>query len=184
MRQIVSRYAGLASQDLHFSYGINGKPELSRGLEHRGVKFNLSHSADLALLAITHGLPVGVDIERINAQFAIDEIAKRFFSAIEVQILRALPNADRTEAFFSCWTRKEAYLKAVGEGLSVPLDSFAVAFAPGIHGALLQVKADPAEAGRWSMYNLEVKSGYRAALVVKGKDHHLQQREWNCSLLK
>ena len=184
MRQIVSRYAGLAPQHLRFSYGIKGKPELSPGEKRCGIEFNLSHSSDLALLAITHGLPVGVDIEWMDAQFATDEIAARFFSASEVQILRALPNACRTEAFFSCWTRKEAYIKALGEGLSVPLDSFAVAFAPDMNPALLHVTLDPGEVKRWSMYNVEVRYGYKAALVVEGKNHHLRQREWNCAMLK
>jgi 4'-phosphopantetheinyl transferase len=184
MRQILSRYVGLAPQDLGFSYGPKGKPELAGELEHGRIKFNLSHSSDIALLAITRGLAVGVDIERINAEFASEEIAERFFSATEVQSLRALPGAQRPEAFFSCWTRKEAYIKALGDGLSVPLDSFAVALTPGLPAALLHVKTNPAEVERWSMYNIEVSKDYKAALVVEGQGHRLQQIKWDRALLR
>ncbi|MGE5321880.1 MAG: 4'-phosphopantetheinyl transferase family protein [Actinomycetota bacterium] len=178
MREILGRYTGIAAPDLSFSYGPKGKPELCGGLEQSGIKFNLSHSSELALLAVTRGLTVGVDIEHIKADFATDDIAERFFSATEVQSLRSLPASQRAEAFFSCWTRKEAYIKALGEGLSVPLDSFAVAFAPGIAPALLHVDVDPIETERWSMYNITVRDGYKAALVVEGSDHRLKQMEW------
>jgi 4'-phosphopantetheinyl transferase len=177
MREILSRYTGLPAVDLRFSYGPKGKPELS-GLEKCEIQFNLSHSSELALLAVTRGLTVGVDIEWIKADFASDDIARQFFSAPEVETLRSLPEGRRAEAFFSCWTRKEAYIKALGEGLSVPLDSFTVAFAPGIAAALLSVTVDPAEVERWSMYNIVVSEGYKAALVVEGRDHRLKQMEW------
>jgi 4'-phosphopantetheinyl transferase len=177
MREILSRYTGVPAMDLAFCYRAKGKPELSGGPEQSGIKFNLSHSSELALLAVTRGLTVGVDIESIKADFASDGIAERFFSASEVQTLLSLPASERTEAFFSCWTRKEAYIKALGEGLSVPLDSFAVAFAPGTVAALLHVRVDPAEVERWSMYNIEVGEGYKAALVVEGKNHRLKYME-------
>jgi 4'-phosphopantetheinyl transferase len=178
MREILSRYTGLAAMELRFSYGPKGKPELSAGMEQTGIRFNLSHSAELALLAVARGLQVGIDVEWIKADFGSDEIAERFFSATEVQTLRSLPASQRVEAFFSCWTRKEAYIKALGEGLSVPLDSFAVAFGPAIAAALLHVKVDPAEVERWSMYDIEVSEGYEAALVAEGKNHQLKQMEW------
>ena len=178
VREILSRYTGVAAMDLRFSYGPKGKPELSGGLEQSGIKFNLSHSSARALLAVTPGLIVGVDIEWIKADFATDEIAERFFSATEVQALRSLAADQRVEAFFSCWTRKEAYIKAIGEGLSIPLDSFAVAFSHGITPALLYVKVDPGEVERWSMYNIEAGDGYKAAVVVQGKHHRLKQMEW------
>jgi 4'-phosphopantetheinyl transferase len=179
MRQILSCYLCLAPQDLRFSYGLKGKPELSGDPKQSGIKFNLSHSSDRALLAVADGLTVGVDLEWVNAGFATEEIAERFFSAKEVQTLRASPSAQRAEAFFSCWTRKEAYIKAMGNGLSIPLDSFAVAFVPGIPAALLHVEANPAEVDRWSMYNIEVGRDYKAALVAEGKGHRLQQIQWD-----
>ena len=178
MRQILGRYAGVPPQKLVFSYGGKGKPELSGALTGLEIKFNLSHSSEMALLAITQRLAVGSDIEWVSAEVATEEIAERFFSASEVNVLRALPAAERTEAFFSCWTRKEAYIKALGEGLSVPLDSFAVAFGPGVPAALLYVAVDPEQVSRWSIYDIEVPEGYKAALVVEGKGHHLLQWEW------
>ncbi len=181
MREILSRYAGLAPQDLCFSYGAKGKPELCGAVEQSGIKFNLSHSSERALLAITRQLTVGVDIEWVNAESVTREIAEHCFSALEVQTLLALPTGQRAEAFFSCWTRKEAYIKALGEGLSVPLDSFVVAFAPGIPAALLDVKIDDTEVQRWSVYNIEVTEGYKAALVVEGKGHRLRQLDWDCA---
>jgi len=179
MRQILSLYAGIAPQELCFGYGSGGKPELCAGLEESGIRFNLSHSSQLALLAVAQGLTVGVDIEWVNAEFATEEIAEQFFAATEIQTLRALPSTQRAQAFFSCWTRKEAYVKALGKGLSIPLDSFAVAFGPGISAALLEVKVDSREVQRWRMYNVEVTEGYKAALVVEGENHQLKNMEWD-----
>jgi 4'-phosphopantetheinyl transferase len=178
MRRILSEYLNTPPQKLAFSYAARGKPELAPGLQESGIKFNLSHSSELALLAVVRGLTVGVDIELVNPEFATEEVAQRFFSAGEVNTLRALPPSARAEAFFSCWTRKEAYIKALGEGLSVPLDSFAVAFGPGVPAALLDVAVDPAEVSRWSMYEIETAEGYKAALVVEGNGHQLRQLQW------
>jgi 4'-phosphopantetheinyl transferase len=178
MRQILGGYAGVTAKELTFSYGARGKPELSGAAESIGIKFNLSHSDDVAMLAVTRGLTVGIDIERINPEFATEEIAERFFAKGEIECLQALPIAERADSFFSCWTRKEAYIKALGDGLSVPLDSFEVAFGPGIGAALLQVKTDPREVSRWSMYDLETAQGFRAALVVEGRGHGLRPRAW------
>lgn len=178
LREILSRYASLAAQDLCFVYGAKGKPELGGAAEQFEIRFNLSHSAEFALLAVTRQLRIGVDIERVNADSATQEIAERFFSPLEVQTLLAVPSHQRVEAFFSCWTRKEAYIKALGEGLSCPLDSFVVAFAPGVPAALLDVKNDASKVC-WSMYNIEVSEGYKAALVVEGQGHQLRQLNWD-----
>jgi 4'-phosphopantetheinyl transferase len=178
MREILGKYAHVPPQDLIFSYGAKGKPDLSGLLKESGITFNLSHSKEYALLAVARGLNVGVDIEAVNHEFASEEIAERFFSASEVDRLRALCANERADGFFSCWTRKEAYIKALGEGLSVPLDSFEVAFGPGVPAALLHVKIDSGEASRWSMYDIEVWEGYKAALVAEGKGHGLRHLQW------
>ncbi len=178
MRQILGLYTGISPGDLMFAYGEKGKPELAGTAKEHGIEFNLSHSSEMALLGVTHGLVLGVDIEWIRPDFATQEIAERFFCASEVRCLLGLPAEQRAEAFFSCWTRKEAYIKALGEGLSVPLDSFEVAFGPGVPAALLQVRVAPAEVLRWSMYNLEAPEEYKAALVVEGKQHQLRQLRW------
>jgi 4'-phosphopantetheinyl transferase len=184
MRQVLGRYTGVAPHKLVFSYGEKGKPALSGGLEERAIQFNLAHSDEVAFLAVARELSIGMDIELVNSEFATEEIAARFFSPAEVHSLRALPYPQRVEAFFSCWTRKEAYIKALGEGLSVPLDSFEVAFSPGMPAALVHVRVDPREVTRWSMYDIEADGGFKAALVAEGRGHQLRYFLWEPETLR
>lgn len=176
LRQILGRYTGADPRKITFSHGSKGKPELKSPVDT--IRFNLSHSGNLALLAVTRDAALGVDVEFVKPDFGGQEIAERFFSRHEVNTLLALPVEERAHAFFSCWTRKEAYIKAVGEGLSLPLDSFDVAFGPGVFPALLRVDASAAELSRWRLYDIPVPPEYRAALMVEGKEHRLQQRNW------
>lgn len=172
MRTILSSYLNVSPSDVAFSYGPKGKPALSADLEKSGIRFNLSHSGDYALLGVTRNHTLGVDIEFINHDFGTEEIATRFFSPGEIETLHAVPDAQKSPAFFTCWTRKEAYIKAVGDGLSIPLDSFDVAFAPGAQPALLRVQVP--EHRHWKMYDLPAPEGYKAALVVEGEMHQLK----------
>lgn len=178
LRTILAQYLGVSAKALAFIYGEKGKPALASHVNARTLEFNLSHSHDRALLGITVGSTLGVDIERINLEFGTDEIATHFFSAFEVDTLLAVPKPERGATFFSCWTRKEAYIKAVGDGLSLPLDSFDVAFGPGVEAALLRVEAATDAPARWRMYDIPAPEGYAAAIAVEGTEHKLRQREW------
>ncbi|HKT48952.1 MAG TPA: 4'-phosphopantetheinyl transferase superfamily protein [Candidatus Angelobacter sp.] len=178
LRAILAQYLGVSAQAIAFNYGEKGKPALAPQVNTRRLEFNLSHSHERALLGITAGCIIGVDIERINLEFGTDEIATHFFSAFEVDTLLAVPKPERGATFFNCWTRKEAYIKAVGEGLSLPLDSFDVAFGPGVEAALLRVGAAPDAPSRWRMYDIPAPQGYAAAIAVEGTEHKLRQREW------
>ena len=158
-----------SADQLQFEYNKFGKPNLANSL-YPSLQFNLSHSGDLVLIALSRGRALGVDIERMRMDVAVTEIAARFFSAVECEALQMVAPAARREAFFACWTRKEAYLKARGDGLSLPLAQFDVSFLPGDEPRLLATRHDPAEVHRWSLSALEGGECYKAALVVEGGD--------------
>jgi 4'-phosphopantetheinyl transferase len=175
LRAILSRYLAEAPDALRFSYNAYGKPEL---VGAAGLCFNLSHSHDLAIYAVAREREVGVDVEHVRAEFAGEGIAERFFSPREVAALQALPAEQRVAGFFNCWTRKEAYIKARGMGLSLALDRFDVSLAPDAPAALLTVCDDPAEAGRWTLCALDAGPGYVAALAVAGQSWQMRCRRW------
>ena len=178
LRTILGSYIGLDPDQLRFCYNPFGKPALAAAAGGEAIRFNVSHADGLALIAVTGSREVGVDLERIRPDFGTEEIAERFFSRREVAALRALPAARRVKAFFACWTRKEAYLKARGEGLSLPLDRFDVSLGPDQPAALLAVHDDPAEAMRWSLRELVPGPDHMAALAVEGHAWHLRCWQW------
>lgn len=173
LRKLLAVYIGIGPAELRFTYAEKGKPSLTesqRGL----INFNLAHSHGMALYAFSRGREIGVDLEFLREDFAGEDIAERFFSPREIETLRAVPAALRKEAFFNCWTRKEAYIKARGEGLSMPLDEFDVSLAPGEPAALLGNQKDPTEVSRWTMQSIPMPCGYVAALVVPAADWRLK----------
>ena len=178
LRQLLGTSLTLDPREIRFVYGPQGKPSLAAPQSSSGLRFNLSHSGEVALVAMSHNLELGIDVEQVRADFASGEIATRFFSPEECAKLETLPAHESVDAFFNCWTRKEAYIKALGEGLSVPLDSFEVAFGPGVPAALLQVRVNPGEVDRWSLYDIAVTQGFRSALMVEGKGHRLRHMQW------
>jgi len=137
----------------------------------------MSHSRG-ALYAVTRDREVGIDPEFIRRDLEVDQIAERFFSRRETATLRALPTPMREYAFFLCWTRKETYIKARGEGLSPPLDQFDVSLIPGEPAALLSTHPDSSEALRWLLEELPLASGYVAALALEGCRGSLSCRQW------
>ncbi len=176
LRSILADYLRLAPGEIRFAYGRRGKPSLTE----RGdspLRFNLSHSGSLGVAAITQGREVGVDVERRRELKRPDAIARRFFSAEENRQLGALATeSERDDAFFRCWTRKEAYLKALGDGLARPLGSFDVSL--GDPPELLRVEDEEREPERWRMLSLSPPAGYTGALVVEAGDVRLSERTW------
>jgi len=178
LRAILSRYLNISSHILRFDYNPYGKPSLTVAQGGNTLRFNLSHSRGMALIAITKNRDIGVDLEGINQNFSCLEIAEKFFSPLENSVLRSLPEHLQATAFFTCWTRKEAYIKAVGKGLSIPLNQFDVSLAPGEPAALLNVEGNPEEASKWSLIELFPSSDMVAAVAVAGDCWKLDCWEW------
>ena len=172
LRILLAGYLQCAPEALKFSYGPRGKPELAR--PQSDVCFNVSHSHELALYAIGRGRALGVDIEWMRDGVAESGVAERFFAADEVAALHKLPIAQRRSGFFACWTRKEAYLKARGDGIAVELDSFSVSLEPGGQAQLRRGE----QIERWRLAALEPASGYQAALCAEGGDWRMRCFHW------
>jgi 4'-phosphopantetheinyl transferase len=166
LRRMLGKYLATEPITIRFQYSERGKPSIATENLHC-IHFNVAHSGDLILLAFVQGHRLGIDVEQVRTDFPIDEIAERFFSAAERTALRTLQPTQRYEAFFRCWTRKEAYIKATGDGLSLPLDQFDVSLLPGEPARLLATRPRAAEAERWTMHHLNVEPGYAAALVYE-----------------
>jgi len=168
LRMCLGSYLDVAPSLLRFSYGRNGKPTLDDTFGKGDIFFNLSHSNGIALYAFTPDGEIGVDIEQIHAIDDLKSIAARFFSPTEYRTLAGLPDAKKQEAFFNCWTRKEAFVKALGDGLARPLNSFEVSLVPGEPVRLLGIADDPEGASRWSVQSFTPAASYVAAFAVKG----------------
>jgi 4'-phosphopantetheinyl transferase len=167
LRKLLARYLRSFPNELRFDYAEKGKPSLAAD-QANAINFNLAHSHGLAIFALSRGREIGVDLEFIRDDVEHQKIAERFFSRHEIDKLHALPIELRKQAFFTCWTRKEAYIKARGEGLSMPLDQFDVSLAPGEAAALLRNDKEPDEVRRWTMQSVAVPDGFVAALVAEG----------------
>ena len=174
LRMILARYLEMDPKDVSFSYSKEEKPTLTS--PHNGIEvtFNVSHSGGIALLAFARRREIGVDVEQVREDFDVDAIARRFFSTHELEQLAAVPNEKKFEAFFRCWTRKEAYIKATGDGLSLPLHQFDVSVAPESSDALLSTRPDNFKAALWSLREVPAGDGYVAALCVRGREWHLK----------
>lgn len=186
LRTILGQYLNTAPTDIQFCYGPHGKPCLAGQSLSNHLQFNLAHSDEIVLYALAQNHAIGVDIEHIRPVPDLDQIATRYFSTRERAALRMLPPEQQQEGFFNGWTRKEAYLKALGDGLTRPLDGFDVSLTPGEAARLLDVAHDPKEAARWFMYALMPCTGYVSAVVapvVEGQAWRVQCREWTDPLI-
>ncbi|MES1241441.1 MAG: 4'-phosphopantetheinyl transferase superfamily protein, partial [Acidobacteriota bacterium] len=188
LRALLGACTGTRPELVRFTYGPRGKPflappfSLSPGTGERagergdGINdsgdlfFNLSNSDERALVGFVRGREIGVDIEFLKPMPDCEQIAERFFSESERVVLRGVPQASKEEAFFNCWTRKEAYLKAVGEGLAAPLDSFDVTLAPGEPPRMLTLRGDADAAARWWLEHFRLSPEHIGALALERRD--------------
>lgn len=178
LREILGRYLMIPPGEISFVYGDHGKPAISGDRDAETLEFNLSHSGELALVGVTRGRKIGVDVERIVDRRADEQIARRFFSMHEVRDYLSLPREQRKEAFFRCWTRKESYIKARGEGLSRPLEQFDVSLKPGEQAALLESRIDSTETQQWTLSHVDPADGYVGAVAVYGRISEVRYWEW------
>ena len=178
LRAILGRYLDVEPVRLGFTYDARGKPALAPPWGGETLRFNVAHSHELALYALTRERAVGIDVEYLRPVADLDDLAGRCFAPGENAVLRRLPAHQREEAFFACWTRKEAYVKAIGEGLTRPLDAFEVSLAPGEPARLLCVRDEPGEASRWSLHDLRPAPGYVGALAIEGRGVRVRRRRW------
>jgi 4'-phosphopantetheinyl transferase len=179
LRMILSSYVGMPANEIIFTYGCHGKPGLRRQDGRPAIEFNLAHSGGTAIYAITRDRPVGVDIEVMKYEFPLESVAEHFFSTVEVAALRSLPQPMQRIAFFKCWTRKEAFIKALGDGLSCPLSDFDVSLTPGEPASLLNIGWAPEETSRWCIEDINAVAGCAAAVVFSGCRCRLHVSQWD-----
>jgi len=164
LRTILGAYLGIAPGEVRFSYGSHGKPSLDKNVHIANIQFNVSASEELALYAVAQDVPLGVDVERVSPRSGFDSIARRICSPAEYQKLADLPDAEKIEAFFHCWTRKEALAKAIGEGLLFPMDQYDVSTGGRVSSGL--PGGNSANEAEWFLHDLSPAEGFVGALVV------------------
>jgi 4'-phosphopantetheinyl transferase len=171
LRQFLAARLGIRAESVELASGSHGKPELAQRFAGTGWRFNLSHSDDIAVYAFSRGCRVGIDVEALRAIHDADDIAASFFSRHENDVYRALVSHDKPLGFFNCWTRKEAFIKALGDGLSHSLDSFDVSLAPGEPAKILRVGKTCGDGTGWRLDSFSPAPGYIAAVVTECHRH-------------
>jgi 4'-phosphopantetheinyl transferase len=176
LRAILGAYLRCQPSLIRFASNEYGKPNLDG--HKNDLRFNLSHSHGVALFACSRACEVGIDIERLRDDFSSHDIAARFFSRAELCAFNSVPTRLRTRAFFNCWTRKEAYIKATGKGLSYPLDTFTVSVDPREPARLISIDNNTEEPAKWSIININAFKGFAAALAIRHDNPELQCWHW------
>ena len=170
LRQLLAARLGTPPDSVELVYGAHGKPALAPGYADTGLRFNVSHCDDLTLYAFSCGREIGIDVEAVRPIGDADDIAARFFSQRENRAYRALEPSDRPLGFFQCWTRKEAFIKALGDGLSYPLDRFDVSLTPGEPAQILRVEDTPGDRCGWRLESWSPAPGFVAAVVIGDRE--------------
>ena len=181
LRGILSRYLGIAAGEIQFEYGPQGKPLLRGVGSDLLLSFNASGSNDLAAYGVTREREIGIDVEWMHPDRSCDRIVERFFSEGEKRAYHEVNGPEKEAAFFQSWTRKEAYIKAIGDGLSRPLNSFELTLAPGEPPRVVGDDRDPEAVSRWTIRDLQPAEEYAGALVISGAEWDLQERSWSFS---
>jgi 4'-phosphopantetheinyl transferase len=173
LRILLGRYCALDPQKLVFSYNEYGKPVLVQDKQPVPLYFNLAHSHNTVVYAFTFINSVGIDVEYMRSNIEYEQLAQHYFSPMEITQLQAVPDTQKSQAFYAGWTRKEAYIKARGKGLSIALDSFDVTLQPDIPAKLVACREEPQAVPRWSLYALPAEDQYASALALKGQCEQL-----------
>jgi 4'-phosphopantetheinyl transferase len=174
LRSLMGMYLNCAPGSVEFSYGPQGKPALAGRGDRHPLCFNLSHSHGLTLIGIGRKREIGVDVELIRPEYTGEDVAKRYFSEAEFREVSALPEESRAERFFLCWTRKEAYIKALGGGLQIPLKSFTVSLSPDVQDV---IQGD--DQRQWCLRSLQPEFSYVGAVAAEGNDLQFRCMSWS-----
>jgi len=169
LRKLLGARLGVQPEVVKFTYGPHGKPELAQEFSREELRFNISHSEDVAVYAFSHGREIGVDVEAVRTLPDFDEVAAYCFSSFENEAHQNLDEQNKPQGFFNCWTRKEAFIKALGEGLYHPLDNFDVTLAPGEVTKILRVGNVAGDICGWELYSFCPMPGYVGAVVVESR---------------
>jgi 4'-phosphopantetheinyl transferase len=178
LRCLLGEYLRIAPAAVRLSYTSAGKPHVVGETGDTAIEFNVAHSDGLVVFAVTRGRALGVDVERVRPGVEWRELAGRYFAPPEVAELTALPSDCQERAFFTGWTRKEAYLKALGLGMAIPLDQFAVSLTPNRPPALLATAHDPSQRDRWDLHEFTPAADYVGALAVEGRAGRILYGRW------
>ena len=176
LRSLLGKYLKISPAEISFQYSKFGKPGIA---DNNSLQFNISHSQNIALFAFTKKFPVGVDVELVNHDIEVKDIATKFFSANEVSNLLALPEKQQALGFFNCWTRKEAFIKAVGEGLSFPLNQFEVSLEPDKPAKLLATHWDANAVSKWALYSMSPAPNFVGSVVIEGVVKQVNFWNWD-----
>lgn len=178
LRALLGHYLKVEPAQLRFTYNAYGKPRLVGQPDQPSLSFNLSHSGGFVLYAFARNRTVGIDVEQMRTNLDYEQMAEHVFSPYERQEFCRLAAEQKPDGFFNAWTRKEAYIKARGLGLALPLDQFDVSLHPDQPARLLKTHSEPLAAEQWSLCALTMGSGYKAALVVEGHAWQLRCWQW------
>ena len=179
LRAVLARYHRVEPADMAFETARAGKPHLAPSRHGRFLQFNLSHSRGLALVAVTSGCEIGVDLEWLNDAVDIDQVASVVFSPVEIALMNRLAEPQKREAFFNGWTRKEAIVKALGAGLGYPVQQLTVSIAPNEPVRLKRADRDAMSPSRWTLEALSPGQGYVAAVAHRGPRRTLRLWQWS-----